>query len=560
MKIGVRLVVVISIVNLIGIGLLAGITLIQSQREISRLTDEQANSITRENGEKLSKWFEEYIGAARTLAEIMEGYEEIPPSERRGYFDLMLKRVLIAHPELNDVWANWAPNALDGMDSEYANTPGTDETGRYISSWHYLNGAPQLAAITAFDWDTVLSLNITVEYIIDPAKYINPITGQTDFTVVIVIPVRNNGAIVGYVGTTVKVPAIQLIADDIKPFGDGYAFVFSSGGIVAAHTDPERLGKNMKETETSTFGPFLDTMVNAVTKGTGASFFYQPPQSDTVIQYYSVPFSIGNVPQPWTLVVAVSRNTIMAPVYNMLRICLIIGFLAIAFILAGVFLMARSISHPINHLALMLKDISEGEGDLTKTITITAHDEIGDLAHYFNQTIDKIKNLIVSIRKEAQSLAQTGSELASNMTETAAAVNEITANIKSIKEQTNKQQTSVKVSGVSMGQVVDHINTINERIQKQSECVSQSSSAIEEMLANIQSVTQTLVKNEVNVTKLDKASEVGRSSLQEVASDIQEIARDSEGLLEINGVMENIASQTNLLSMNAAIDVTCHEK
>jgi methyl-accepting chemotaxis protein len=74
------------------------------------------------------------------------------------------------------------------------------------------------------------------------------------------------------------------------------------------------------------------------------------------------------------------------------------------------------------------------------------------------------------------------------------------------------------------------------------------------MLANIQSVSQTLSKNSGNVKGLMEASEVGRSGLQEVAADIQEIARESEGLLEINAVMENIASQTNLLSMNAAIE------
>ncbi|MDR1955654.1 MAG: methyl-accepting chemotaxis protein, partial [Treponema sp.] len=72
--------------------------------------------------------------------------------------------------------------------------------------------------------------------------------------------------------------------------------------------------------------------------------------------------------------------------------------------------------------------------------------------------------------------------------------------------------------------------------------------------ANIQNVTHTLVKNVHNIVDLSESSAVGRSGLQEVAENIQEIDRESAGLLEINGVMETIASQTNLLSMNAAIE------
>jgi methyl-accepting chemotaxis protein len=61
-----------------------------------------------------------------------------------------------------------------------------------------------------------------------------------------------------------------------------------------------------------------------------------------------------------------------------------------------------------------------------------------------NFTVDNIKSLVLSIRKEANALAETGAELAGNMIETAAAINEITANIHSIKDQTNRQGASVK--------------------------------------------------------------------------------------------------------------------
>ena len=95
---------------------------------------------------------------------------------------------------------------------------------------------------------------------------------------------------------------------------------------------------------------------------------------------------------------------------------------------------------------------------------------------------------------------------------------------------------------------------LNDHVEKQAASVATSSSATEEMIANIQSVTDTLSKNTQNVRELQEASEAGHSSLNDVVADIQGIARESESLMEINSVMENIASQTNLLSMNAAIE------
>jgi len=140
------------------------------------------------------------------------------------------------------------------------------------------------------------------------------------------------------------------------------------------------------------------------------------------------------------------------------------------------------------------------------------------------------------------------------MGKTSTAVQQISSNLDSMKGLMVKQESSTNVAGKAVGDIKENIDSLKKMIEQQTESVNVSSSAIEQMTANINSVTRTLSDNSKNVDALTEASENGRNGLQEVAQEIQEISKDSEGLLEINSVMNNIASQTNLLSMNAAIE------
>lgn len=233
----------------------------------------------------------------------------------------------------------------------------------------------------------------------------------------------------------------------------------------------------------------------------------------------------------------------------------------IAVILAGIiifqiagFVISISISKSIIKTSSFIKEIADGNGDLTIALPVNSSDEIGALSSNFNNMVDNLRSRIRNIKLSVSTIYGKADGMSSAMSRVDSSVRSIASATEEISNSIINQSAVVTEVTSTIEEIARTIESQDKRIDTQAISVNQSSSAIEEMIASIKSIALNLKNSSEQFKNLEAAVSDGSSNLNSLREMIHNILHQSSGVIEANDIIKNISEKTNLLAMNAAIE------
>ena len=353
--------------------------------------------------------------------------------------------------------------------------------------------------------------------------------------------VRKNNSFAGVVAVDMQLKKLDGLVSPIKITESGISFLLDANGKYVTNSDTGKL-MNVDFFDEYGLSAFRNNVSDSVfyTDNAGKGMYFAArrvsPESG------------------WVFVTVGPRSELYSAIIRNIRIIVIIALVILCVSALIAVVIARRIVKPIVVVDKTINGIASGNADLTQRIAVTSHDEVGSLVNGFNKFAEKLQTIISDVKDSKNELSGAGENMSASSEDTAASITQIIANIESMHNQISNQVRSVDQTAGAVTEIASNIESLERMIGTQSNSVTEASAAVEEMIGNIVSVNQSVEKMAFSFKNLEVNAQSGIQKQQAVDEQIQQIEQQSAMLQEANAAISSIASQTNLLAMNAAIE------
>ncbi|WP_147624245.1 methyl-accepting chemotaxis protein [Treponema denticola] len=347
------------------------------------------------------------------------------------------------------------------------------------------------------------------------------------------------GAFLGCMGLDLDLTDLASRIGSIRIGKSGYCMLMQNDGLILA--DPKHADSNLKILKETGIPAF-----NEIDKMKEGSAFIMLDGETWKVSVFSLP------EVNWKVALFIEQNEILSLFYTLLKNMILIGLFMFVLYFTLAFIFAGALKRYFKRLEIVFGKIASG--DLTDRLAVKKNNEVGRIMMNLNTAIENNHTMICLLKDEADKMNSIGSQLSSSMEETAAAIKQIGENVKGVKEKAMSQAAGVTETVATVEQINGRLSRLVSSIEMQTESINESSVVITRMAENTVKIAKTLDQNNELIKTVYGQTKVGKDGARTANEIVKQIAEKSASLLEASQIIQNIASQTNLLAMNAAIE------
>lgn len=538
-SVGLKISIIISILLIVVLGVKTAYDAVSSYNTAIKTSKKLEYEQTRKLAKQLEQEFMAVYYTAKTVDDSVESRlkSSVMADRRRDFIVETVKKAIDSNSHISGLGVFFEPNSFDGKDAQNitsANPKGLmfayasrDQSGNVSEkdNMDYLNE----------DWYKLGMSTGTV-------SFTQPYMDEGNIVSTYIMPIEDNGKIVGIVAADIYVTNISaILAEDPENGADDFTVLTSGKGIVVAHsTDNSFIMKDVSNNaDVKSHIDMAQQMQESEAEHTSLT-----TGKDSIFIY--VPVNTEGTPENWVFQSVVSKSKMTETAVKNVISSIVINVAVIILIAAIIFILLRRM------VSLPLAVVSKALGKLAD-YNLNLDAERAENAKY-DKSGNEIASLIFSLRKLNQNLTSIVSNINAHAQNTAATAEELTATAQSTSDAAG--EVAVAVTNIADGATSQAQDTQTAAVSV--ETANRLLGDMIETLGELSEATNTIdrCKNDGNATLKDlvKLTDDNNKISDQVSSVITETSQATEKISSASEMIQSISDQTNLLALNAAIE------